>query len=217
VGDKLLLFLWRMRATPGEGLGFRYERSEALLVDNPEDDPPAWRMAPVDVPAAPDGFALGTGAAFVEGDTLWLLAAREPGDHRMALARVVAAEAARGSLASLSFVGGRPRPLFEGATELSLSAIRDGYVVVQSRGFGAAPIAVRTASRLDDFGPPIDVYRPPENDVTGAFVYSAKAHPELGGPDDLVVTYCSNHSDFSCLVSDASLYFPRFVRIRVLR
>ena len=52
----------------------------------------------------------------------------------------------------------------------------------------------------------------PESQLQDAFVYAGKAHPELIGAD-LVATYAANSFDFSELVADPSLYYPRFVRV----
>ncbi len=208
--DKLLLFLWKMAPSDG-GLGFALDHTEAVLVENPADVPPAWRTVPVPVADAVDGFRLGTGGALVDGDTLFLLAAREPGDHEMALFSVPAADAARGDLSALALKGDAG---FRGQTELSLTHAAGAFEVVDVDGFGQAPIELRTVSSLSapSFSAPAVVYREPEIDRDGVLLYSAKAHPELSGAD-LVVTYCSNHTDFATLTSDPSLYFPRFVRI----
>lgn len=50
-----------------------------------------------------------------------------------------------------------------------------------------------------------------ESNAPHAFVYGAKAHPELTGTD-LIVTYTANGDD-STLATDMGIYFPRFVRI----
>jgi len=47
------------------------------------------------------------------------------------------------------------------------------------------------------------------------FCYAGKAHPELGGPGELIVTYAVNSSNFSDLFNDPSLYWPRFLRLRL--
>jgi len=89
----------------------------------------------------------------------------------------------------------------------------DGRLLMISvDGFGSTNVVARTA-RVPE-GPWSDsiiLARPVESDRSEVFVYSAKAHPELRG-SELVVTYCTNHADFSMLVQDMSLYFPRFLR-----
>ena len=46
------------------------------------------------------------------------------------------------------------------------------------------------------------------------FCYAAKAHPDLSGADDLLVTYATNSFEMSEVLNDTSLYVPRFVRLR---
>ncbi|MEO6323168.1 MAG: hypothetical protein ABIT01_20770, partial [Thermoanaerobaculia bacterium] len=89
------------------------------------------------------------------------------------------------------------------------------WLHVRSAGFGATTIVVAEADRPQGpWSPPLLVFRPPESDRAGAFVYAAKAHPELdAGGDALAVTYVANAFDFATLVNDVTLYYPRFVKI----
>ena len=62
------------------------------------------------------------------------------------------------------------------------------------------------------------MYRPPESNGPRPFVYAAKAHPELVGPEaaDLVVTYATNSFEFDDLFTPQgarALYWPRFVLV----
>jgi len=80
---------------------------------------------------------------------------------------------------------------------------------------------LRTAPALTGpWSAPAIVYRPPESDGPQPFVYAAKAHPWLVGPEavDLVVTYATNSFEFTDLLTkegEQSLYWPRFVTIRI--
>ena len=46
-----------------------------------------------------------------------------------------------------------------------------------------------------------------------SFVYSGKAHPEISGEGEMVMTYCVNSTDFWYVVGHVSLYRPRVLRI----
>jgi hypothetical protein len=47
------------------------------------------------------------------------------------------------------------------------------------------------------------------------FCYAAKAHPEIASiPEELIITYVTNSPDIELIRSDASLYRPRFLRLR---
>jgi hypothetical protein len=90
------------------------------------------------------------------------------------------------------------------------------FVAVQTIGFGTATIGVRTAPALS--GPWSDVgevWRPPEADREGALIYAAKSHPELDAGDALAVTYIASNFDIATVIADESLYYPRFVRLRL--
>jgi hypothetical protein len=46
--------------------------------------------------------------------------------------------------------------------------------------------------------------------------YGAKAHPVLSSGQDLVVSYVVNSFDFWLVAHEASLYWPRFVRVTLV-
>ena len=48
------------------------------------------------------------------------------------------------------------------------------------------------------------------------FCYGAKAHPSLSTDQDLVVSYFVNSLDFWQVAREARLYWPRFVRVRLV-
>jgi hypothetical protein len=229
LGDRLLLFCFIVGPNRSpHSLGFRNIGWTAFLVPNPDDDPSRWTLRKLAAPDNPWRVLVGV-AARVEGDRLFLFAADEP-RHDVFLLRLPVARAAQGQLDSMewwcgerrgwlaqSTIDRRPAPVFlEGETEFSVQrdTAGDRYLQVQTVGFGATDIALRTAARLEGpWTPARKIYRPPESDAPDAFVYAGKAHPELWGAD-LIVTYAANGKD-SRVAEDLSLYFPRFVRIRL--
>ena len=107
--------------------------------------------------------------------------------------------------------------LLAGASEFSVFHVPrlGGYLYLESHGFGASEIAIRTAPALT--GPWSDrqtVFRPPESGREKVLVYAGKAHPQLAGAD-LVVTYATNSLDVAAMVRDTSLYYPRFVKLTI--
>jgi len=217
IGDELVLFLMAVRPS-NEGLGFEVTGSKVFVVPNPDDDPPAWKLEPREMPASEEGVVVGSASVFALDDDLYAFGSREPPPHDIHLTRF-----ARDSSGRFDFM--RPEPLglaFEdGQTELSVH--RDPgsglFIEVQTEGFGASDLAFRTARDLR--GPYSELeafYHPPESDRGDAFVYAAKAHPHLEAPGaDFASTYASNSFDFATLVADGSLYFPRFVRVSLGR
>jgi hypothetical protein len=223
-GGELTIFLERVRRDPSPGgLGFRSAGWSALRVHDARAEPEAWQL---DALPVPDTGAIGlVGVAVVlEADAVYAFGVREPGDRALVLLRWSRADFARGDLMHPEFFLGGDRGfgagdpavvMDEGATELSVSrAARGGYIEVQSRGFGGAPIAWRSAPALTGPWSALrDVYRPEEASRSGVIVYAARAHPELEAGADLVLTYASNALEPSRVLDDLTLYFPRFARV----
>ena len=103
-----------------------------------------------------------------------------------------------------------------GAPESSVhfDANSQKFMMIQSEGFGATTLALRTA--VEPEGPwsaPVSFYRPPESYDENAFVYAGKAHPEVGG-GGLAVSYVPSRFEDDPRPSPADFYFPHFVRVR---
>lgn len=237
VDGRLVVFLGVLRATPGVGLGFAEDGWRLAVVDDPGRPPSEWRPRYVDAPAWPEGVrALVVGAAVVRGGG-WVTALALGGGstHRGYLVRWPEAALAAGELGGAEWyddgrwvataaLGARtPAAVLDDAgAECSIhrDAARGRWVHVASRGFGATTIALRTAPALEGpWSAPETVFTPPESGGSRPFVYAAKAHPEVTAPGgELVVTYATNSFTFGDLFTpagSASLYWPRFVRLRV--
>lgn len=233
----LLIFLYAMAATPGQGLGFASEGHAVAIIDNPDAPAEAWH--PRIVRAAPSPFdAIPATAVLQDGDYVVALAIRQEGTHAGALVRYPTAELAHGDLRHAEWwagdghgwlpesslgASGPASVLDDAGAECSLHRDpRSGrFIHVASYGFGASTIALRSAASLTGpWSAPTVVYRPPESDGPRPFVYAAKAHPELVGPEpsDLVITYATNSFEFADLFTpngSHSLYWPRFVAVHV--
>lgn len=234
LGSSLLLFLSRVVKDPDPGsLGFRAAGWEARRVESPDAPASTWTLARVPLPAV--GFDLVGGLALlVEGDWLYAYGVREPESHDVVLERWPRARAMAGDLSAPEWWMGkdrgwvaqsvlgneRPAVLFRGSTELSVH--RDSglgrYIQVQTEGFGAAELVLRSAARPEGpWSAAQRVFRPPESDRGGkVIVYAGKAHPQLSG-GGLAATYAANSLDLNELVRDATLYYPRFVKIGLTR
>jgi hypothetical protein len=46
------------------------------------------------------------------------------------------------------------------------------------------------------------------------FCYAAKGHQEISSPDEMIITYVCNSTDFWQMVRDSRIYWPRFLRIK---
>lgn len=229
LGAKLLLFFTRVRPNSRkDSLGFENFGWTAFLVRNPDEDPLEWAMQRIDGPNNAWGVIVGA-AVVAAGHFVYVFSPAEP-SHDIYLLRWPLSSAANGDLASPEWwcglgrgwiaqqkVARRPAAVFSGGSmEFSIQwdPQRQKFLEVQSVGFGASDIAIRWADRLQGpWSEPMKVYRPPESDRPDAFVYAAKAHPELRSAA-LAVTYVANSSGgFQVLTRDPSIYYPRFVRL----
>jgi uncharacterized protein DUF4185 len=224
LGDRLIVFLSRVTSSAG-GLGFAGAGWTALSIDNPDADPPAWQPVDLAPPANSFGVTFGS-AALDDGEWLYVYGSEDAGSHAVHVLRFADAAARAGDLSHPEWrtksgwvaqeaLTSRPAALFGDAeTEFSVGVdARGGFLEVQSIGFGSTTIGLRSAPAVD--GPWSDVsssYRPPESSLDGVLVYAGKGHAELAGAD-VVATYAANATQFSSLVQDSSLYYPRFVRM----
>jgi len=235
----LVIFLYAIVATPNEGLGFTSAGYAIAVIDDPDASPEKWNPRIVDMP--PSAFdAVPATAVVQDGAHIVAVAIRQEGMHAGALVRYPTSSLTRGDAGGAEWWAGSERGWVR---ESSLGADGPAYVLddagsecslhwdervgsfvhVASYGFGASTIGLRTAPDLT--GPwsrSVVVYRPPESDGPQPFVYAAKAHPELVGPEtgDLVVTYATNSFEFGDLFTqkgERSLYWPRLVLVRLVK
>jgi hypothetical protein len=231
----LLVFLMRIRRDPAGPPGWDFKGAgwQAVRIPNPDDPPQEWKLERVASPPNPWNIVVGSGSVLARDGWLYAFGSREPPPHDVHLVRWRLAAAAAGNLGSPQWWAGAerrfvpqaslttpPTPLFEdGQTEFTVHEVATGgFAAVQTIGFGAATIGVRTAPTL--FGPWFPVaflWRPPESKRPGALIYAAKAHPELDADGALAVTYISSNLDPATAIADEALYYPRFVRVRLPR
>jgi len=232
----LVIFLYVLIGTPGTGLGFACTGYAVAVIDDPDTPVATWE--PRIFEAASSAFdAIPATAVVRDGDHVIALAIRQEGAHAGTLVRYPAASLARGETTQAQWWAGDTRgwvpeaglgsggPVFimdDAGAECSLhwDPRSKSFIHVASYGFGASTIGLRRAKTITGpWSSPDIVYRPPESDGPRPFVYAAKAHPELVGPDakDLVVTYATNSFEFADLFTthgERSLYWPRFVLVR---
>ncbi len=228
--DTLLLFFMRVRKDGGDALGFALTGWLAMRVDNPDDPPADWRVLPAQTGETESDLLAGSSLLMHSGH-LYAYSPREP-KHEVYLQRWKIGDAARGDLSRPQWWCGVKRgwspdrkerkPVFaNGQTEFSVhrDPVTREYLAVQTIGFGATHVGLRRAPRPE--GPwtaAAPIFRPPDSDRKGAFVYAAKAHPHLtAAGEGFPATYVANRFDFWELVKDASVYYPRFIRIAPAR
>ncbi len=233
----LIIFLYAIVATPGLGLGFAGAGYAVAVINDPDASADTWNPRVFDI--APSTFdAVPATAVVQDGAYIVAVAIRQEGTHAGALVRYPTGLLQEGVVDGAEWWAGDERgwvpesslgaagPAFvlnDAGSECSLhwDERTGSFIHLASYGFGASTIGLRTAPALTGpWSSPVVVYRPPESEGPRPFVYAAKAHPELVGPDaaDLVVTYATNSFEFGDLFTQQgarSLYWPRFVLVRV--
>lgn len=229
IGDRIVLFFARTLRNTGAGLGFEHVGWTAVMVENPDDEPSAWRVRALETPANPLGILVGCAAVVRQGDYVYALGSQNPvKSHPIFAARWPAEEVRRGNLCQPEWWAGESQgwipdssnvqrwPLFEnGRSELSIhkDQATGRFIAVQSQGFGAADLVMRAAPALTGpWSAPQLLYRPSEYYRPNIMIYAAKAHPELTG-GDLILTYATNMFEFDQALADSMVYYPRFVRL----
>ena len=77
-------------------------------------------------------------------------------------------------------------------------------------------ILLRTAPNPEGpWSEQIEIYQTPETGWSKKyFCYAGRAHIELSGLNDLLVSYVCNSIDFSEMASDTRIYKPKFIRVK---
>ena len=229
--EGLYLFLVQFeRAGHPTSLDFRLVSNWLAHVSNPDEPPGRWVISQRKIPWGNEGRHFGSSVLMREGyyyiyGTLNERGRGVPGKH-MILARAPAQRI--GDFSAWRFFSNgewlaevdRASSVCENvASEFSVSfqPVLNRYVLVYSEG-GLSPNILTRVSPTP-YGPwsrPTRVYRCPEaRRDPRVFCYAAKAHPEIALiPEELIITYVTNSLDIELIRSDASLYRPRFLRIR---
>lgn len=104
------------------------------------------------------------------------------------------------------------------SSELSVTPLRDGRfaLVFQLDTLGRDTVWRIGESPVGPFAPPRVLWTCPEPDLDpDLYCYNAKAHPHLSRPGELIVSYNVNSFDFADHLAHASIYRPRFLRVRL--
>jgi len=233
-GGRLYLFLMQMDKTGEKGIwGFKHVGTWLGEVENPLSAPNQWRITQHKVPFGryskrADMF-FGS-AVMADGDYIYIYGADEQPGKGFGGRSMIAARVRQGRIkdfdqwrfydggAWVEDVAGAAR-LFAGmATEYSVSyqpRIKR-YIAVYTENGLSAKILMRTAETpVGPWSRAETIYECPEAGWDKSyFCYAAKAHPEISGEDELLVTYLCNSTDFAKMVNDTRIYRPRFLRIR---
>jgi hypothetical protein len=237
IDKRLFIFLMQVEktGTTNKGVFGFHQIGEWLgIVTNPFDPPLAWHVEQRRLPCEsflPEHQLTFGSAALVDGDYLYIYGTEKDvktGNRGLGL---VAARARTNEVADLSrwryYKKGKWQTDFQEATsmadgmasECSVSFLpKLGQYVLIYTDRGLSPnIQARTASHpWGEWSGPTTVYQCPEmGRYTNIFCYAAKAHPSQGTRDQIVISYVANSYSFWQDVDDASLYWPRFIRVQM--
>jgi hypothetical protein len=229
---RLFVFLAQIQKTDQPGaFGFEQIGQWLGVVDNPADDPAAWRLKPRRLPFCEFGRVgeRSWGSALLaDGEYVYVYGVddrrKELGSRQLLVARAPVKKLPdfehwqflSGS-DWLSEAGDASASLGGLATEFSVSRLpkRSDYILVYTENGLGDEIAGRTS--MTPFGPwsePARLYKCPEMaGDRGVFCYSAKAHAWAANDDGLLISYCVNSWEFSRLFADSDVYRPQFIRV----
>ncbi|MFH1882574.1 MAG: DUF4185 domain-containing protein [Planctomycetota bacterium] len=231
---KLYLFLMQIVKTDEKGTwGFKHIGTWLGEVENPHDDPLAWRVRQYKIPYGrySKDVNIFFGSAFMrDGDFVYIYGSNEDWSEGMSGRSMIVARVPYKKMTDfeqwrfLSDGGWQPdmtgiSELFNGtATEYSVCyqpSIKQ-YVVVYTENGMSKNIMMRLApTPVGPWSSAYKVYECPEVEWHKTyFCYAAKAHPEISKDDELIVTYVCNSTDFWQMAADARIYRPRFLRIK---
>ena len=232
--EKLYLFLMQIIKTDQKSVfGFKHVGTWLGEVDNPHDEPSAWRIRQYKVPYgrySKDGNLFFGSACLRNGNFIYIYGANEDWSKGMGGRSMIIARVPHDKITDFNqwrfYSNGLWQSdmkdisdLFSGtATEYSVSyqpKIKK-YITVYTKNGMSENILIRLSpTPVGPWGPAHKVFECPETKWHKTyFCYAAKAHPEISKKDELIVTYVCNSFDFWKMAADASIYRPRFVRIK---
>lgn len=235
VNGKLLVFFMRSwTRDSSHAMGFETDGWAATLVDNISRSPNQWRLRRLDVPQNELNVLVGSAAVVRDGEHLVAFSVGGK-KHQVYLVRWRWEAAAVGDLSQPEWWVGAERgwvaqsklseppvPVIKnGQTEFSVFRSPDlkCYLQFQFSSYPVSPICLRTAERL--IGPwsePRACIRETElmQAVPNLMLYAVKVHPELTC-DGLALTYASNTTRLEQLLDSSTIYYPRFLRVKLNR
>lgn len=232
-GDNLHVFLPRFEKTKDPGaFGFKSVDLWLGTVSNAGDEPTNWKPEYRKVPFAeygPKGTRSFGSAVLRAGEWVYVYGYAETPGKPFAARTLLTARVPVGKLpdfaawrfladgewkAEASAATGQGGAL---GTEFSVSfvpGLKQYALVYTENGLSPRVLGRFAASPEGPWSAPVLLYTCPEMKADKkVFTYAAKAHPHLGGENELVVSYVVNSFDLAPVINDATLYWPKFVRV----
>ncbi len=235
--SKVHLFLWEFEKSPDPGVfGFANAGVSHAEIKNPLDPPSQWKVTRRPLPFTeiiPQRRVLFGSAVMTHGDFAYVYGVRETPQEKfsprqMLLARVPVTSINDHSRWEFRTAAGWSTDFHEAtsiasgmSSEYSVSHLPafDQFLSISHGDLLSPKIVARFADQ--PWGPwsePVEVWTCPEPAAKkGYFAYAGKAHSALSTGDELLITYAVNSFQFGDLFSDPSLYWPRFVKVKLAK
>lgn len=232
---RLHLFLTQIEKTSDPGVfGFKQMGQWLGVVEHPGAAMGDWKVAQSKLPHThySSEREITFGAAVLKhGEHIYLYGTDEDVKPRHRERYLLVARAPVGKLAKFDawefFAEGAWQSDFRKATRVVPNMASDGsvsylpdrkeFLLVYTEGGLSKKILARAAK--NPWGPwsePTTIYECPEMAKDRRiFCYNARAHASLSSGDELVVSYADNSMDFWHVAADASVYWTRFVRVKL--
>ena len=231
---KLYLFLMQTNKTGEKGVfGFKHIGTSLAEVENPHDAPLEWRIKQYKIPYgrySKNGNTFFGSAVMRNGDFVYIYGASEDWSKGMSGRSMIVARVPYNKMADfeqwrflsdgnwmscLTGISG----LFDGtATEYSVCyqpSIKQYVAVYTENGMSKNIMMRLSPTPVGPWSSAYKIYECPEVEWHKTyFCYAAKAHPEISGKNELMITYVCNSMDFWQMAKDTRIYRPRFLRIR---
>jgi hypothetical protein len=229
--EGLFLFLMQVERTPGPvGFDFRTLSSWLAVIENPDDLPGRWKIKMKIIPFSNPTRILGS-AVLIYQDEVLIFGVMDKAAEGWVRKQMILVKAPLTSLGDFSswrfFSQGKwitdieqAEPVCDhAANEFSVSyqPVLKKFVLLYTRDSLSEHLVYRLADHpTGPWSDPVSFYRCPEvHWDPRIFCYAGKGHPELSlAPDELIVTYTTNSSDFNLIENDTRFYRPRFLRLR---
>lgn len=232
VNGRVSLMLMQMEKTRGSSVfGFRNIGVWLATFEVPEDRSKEWRIRQVKIPFTQldDSQRIVFGSAmFARNGSVFIFGTLDRPKEKGFGRRMVVARAPAMTLddfKSWRFFTGRDwcedfkKVSDQGpqvAAEYSVMPYRDRYLLVTHEPMLGPRIVARSAGNpWGDWSEAVELYKCHEAKTKGVFTYSGKAHAALSNGNEILITYAANAFKLSDVINDATLYWPKFVRVKL--
>ncbi|HEY1191741.1 MAG TPA: DUF4185 domain-containing protein, partial [Gemmata sp.] len=233
--EKLHVFLPRFEKTKDPGaFGFKALDLWLGTVDKPDADPLRWKPKYTKVPFATfeEKRKVSFGSAvLVVDDLVYIYGYAETPGALFPTRKLLTARVAKDNLADFEawrfFANGAWKAgandastqIDALATEFSVSylpGLKRYALVYTENGLSDRVVGRFAAAPEGPWSAPVPLYTCPEmKKDKKVFTYAAKAHPHLATGNELVISYVVNAHELGPVISNAELYWPRFVRVQL--